>query len=190
MAEIQGNDMRIGTKIEYEGDAWIVEKVQHRTPGNLRAFVQVRMRSLTSGRGTEVRFSATERVPLASLDYKKMQFLYQDDSGYVFMENDSFEQVTISPEDMGDAVNYLQENMEVNVQYYRGRAIGIDVPTFVEMEVVETDPGARGDTVSNVFKPAKLPTGLVVQVPLFINTGDVIRVDTRTGEYVTRVSKA
>lgn len=190
MADIQGNDLRPGAKIIYEGDAWVIEKVTHRTPGNLRAFVQVRMRSLTSGRSMDNRFSSTERIPQAELDYKTMQYMYHDDAGYHFMEHDTYEQVAISAEDLGDAVNYLQENMDVTVQYYQGKPIGVDIQTFVEMPVVETEPGLKGDTVNNVYKPATMATGLVVQVPMFINIGDVIKIDTRTGEYVTRVSKA
>lgn len=187
---INALDLRAGTKIEYNDDAWVVTKMEHRTPGKGNAVVQTRLRSLTDGRNTEIRFMSTEKVQPAELDYKKMQYLYNDDTGYHFMEHETYEQVTIPAEDLGETISYLLENMDVTVQYYKGRAIGVDIPTFAEMTVEQTDPGLKGDTVSNTTKPATMPTGLVVQVPLFIEEGDVIKIDTRTGDYVTRISKA
>jgi len=118
-----------------------------------------------------------------------MQFLYKDASGYVFMDSNTYEQITLPPEELGESALYLLDDMVIEVQFLKGKAIGIDLPNFVEMPIIETEPGSKGDTVTNVLKPAKMRTGLVVQVPLFINTGDVIKIDTRTGEYVTRVSK-
>jgi len=145
------------------------------------------MKKLSDGSTIEQTFRAGEKVQRAYLETKQMQYLYSDSEHFVFMDTDTYEQVTLSGDIMSDVQQWLKEGMMVNVQFYQGKAVGIEVPTFVELEVVETEPGVRGDTAQGGSKPAKLETGAVVQVPLFITEGDIIRVDTRTGEYVERV---
>jgi len=145
------------------------------------------MKKLSDGSTIEQTFRAGEKVQRAYLETKQMQYLYSDGEHFVFMDTDTYEQVTLSGDIMSDVQQWLKEGMMVNVQFYQGKAVGIEVPTFVELEVVETEPGVRGDTAQGGSKPAKLETGAVVQVPLFITEGDIIRVDTRTGEYVERV---
>lgn len=186
---VQAVDLRNGSKIEYNNDVWVVVERVHRTPGNWRALIQTRLRSLTNGRSTEVRFSSNEKVKLADLEHRRMQYLYRDSAGFMFMDTDTYEQISIPPDELGENALYLLQDMEIDVQFLKGKAIGVELPNFVEMAIEETEPGSKGDTVTNVLKAAKMPTGLVVQVPLFINEGDLIKIDTRTGEYVTRVSK-
>jgi len=183
---IQAKNLRPGDKIMYEKDAWQVTEATHRTPGNLRAFVQVRLRHLIHGRTTDTRFSSTESIEEANTENRKMQFLFKDESGYTFMDLESYEQMVVPRENLGNAVNYLLENAEVIVQFLEGKIIGMDLPAAVELVIVETEPGVKGDTVNNVTKPAKMQTGVVVQVPIFVNEGEKIRVDTRSGEYLGR----
>lgn len=181
-------DIRNGLYVGYEGDVWVVTEFHHRTPGNLRAFVQCKIKSLTTGRVIEKTLRGGETFDDADVEYRHMTHLYSDSEGHHFMDQQSYEQVTLSDELLGEQARYLTENMEVDVTYFNGRPIGVRLPVKVDMRVTSTVPGVKGDTVSNVTKEATLETGLVVQVPLFINEGDVIQVDTRDGSYVTRVS--
>lgn len=184
---ISTNDLRPGIIIDLDGTLYLIVTAQHVKPGKGSAFVRVKMKKLSDGSTIEQTFRAGEKVQRAYLETKQMQYLYSDGEHFVFMDTDTYEQVTLSGDIMTDVQQWLKEGMMVNVQFYQGKAVGIEVPTFVELEVVETEPGVRGDTAQGGSKPAKLETGAVVQVPLFITEGDIIRVDTRTGEYVERV---
>jgi elongation factor P len=183
---IQSTQMRPGMVIKFENELYSVFSVFHRTPGNLRGFVQARMRSLRTGTMTEHRFSSEDRVERAALDEQKMEFLYDDGEFYYFMNTETFEQMHLTKDLLGDAVNYLIAQSKVSVEFYEGKPISVELPAAVELTVVETEPGLRGATVSNVTKPAKLETGLVVQVPPFISEGERIRVNTAEGTYLER----
>ena len=167
-------------------DLYSILKMEHRTPGNLRAFVQVKMRNLRTGAMFDNRFSSTEQVERAILDEQEMEFLYQEGDDYTFMNTETYDQVALNTELLGDAVNYLIPNIKVHVEFYEGKPISVELPATVDLKVIETEPGLKGATVSNVGKPAKLETGLVVQVPSFINEGETIRVSTAEGSYLER----
>lgn len=183
---ISSNDFRNGITIEFDGGVWQIVDFQHVKPGKGAAFVRVKMKNVKSGAVVERTFNPGEKVPKAHIDNRQMQFLYESDNMYNFMDNETYEQIALPPEQLGDAPKYLKDNMSIGVLFYQGIVIGIDLPYSVELEVVETDPGIRGDTATGGTKPAKLETGHVVRVPLFINIGDVLRVDTRNGEYLER----
>ena len=187
MADVyMAGDFRNGTTFEMDGNVFKVVEFQHVKPGKGAAFVRAKMRNLCTGAVVERTFNAGERLPKAHIDRREMQYLYEGDGAYNFMDNENFEQVELTKEQLGVAVNFLKENMDVKIMIYEGRILGIDLPNTVELTVVETDPGIRGDTATGGSKPAKLDTGYVVKVPLFINEGDVLRIDTRTGEYIER----
>lgn len=183
---ISVNDLRPGLTIELEGSVWQVIEFLHVKPGKGVAFVRTKLKNLQTGVVLERTFRAGERVEQARVDYRTMQFLYKTDSEYVVMDMESYEQINLSAETLGDATKFLKENMELEVALYHGQPIGVELPTTVELAVVDTDPGLKGDTASGGSKPATLETGAVVQVPLFVNVGDVVRVDTRSGEYLSR----
>jgi len=180
------NDLRRGMAIMYNGDVHIVLECQHRTPGNLRAFVQTTLRNLRTGKSLEVRFSSTEKVDLVPLVARKMEFSYKDGEDYVFTDPETFDTVTVPPEIIGEAKQYLAENTPVTIQFVDEKVVSIELPPAVVLTVVEAPEAIRGDSVSNVQKPVKLETGLVVQAPLFIKVGEKIKVDTRTGKYIER----
>jgi len=183
---IQATKLRPGLVVKHNGELYTIFSVTHRTPGNLRGFVQVRMRSLRSGNMADHRFSSEDRVERAVLDEHEMEYLYQDGDDYHFMNTETYEQTHLSKDTLGDSVQYLTPNLKIQVEFYEGKPIGIELPTTVDMEVVETEPSFKGASVSNVMKPAKLETGLVVQVPPFVNQGDRIRVNTEEGTYQER----
>lgn len=183
---ISVNDFRTGATIEMDGQAFQVVDFQHVKPGKGAAFVRAKLKNVKTGGVVEKTFRAGEKVPKAHLDRREMQYLYNDGEGYVFMDNENYEQITISADAMGDGVKWLLENMDIHVLLFQGNIIGIDMPNFVELEVVETEPGVKGDTATGATKSATLQTGAKVQVPLFINTGDRLRIDTRTGLYMER----
>jgi len=172
--------------IKFNNDLYSVFSVNHRTPGNLRGFVQVRMRSLRSGSMTEHRFSSEDRVEKALLEEHEMQYLYDDGEYYYFMNTENFEQMHLMKDLLGDATQYLIPQLMVKVEFYEGKAMSVELPATVDLMVTETEPGMKGATVSNVTKPAKLETGLVVQVPSFITEGEKIRVNTAEGTYQER----
>lgn len=172
--------------IDYNGDICVVLDVQHRTPGNLRAFVQATLRSIRTGKSSDVRFGSTERVETVPLISRKMEFSYKDGEDYVFTDPETFETVTLPPELVGDAKYYLVENGSVTVTFVEEKAVMVELPASVVLTVSEAPEGVRGDSANNVMKPAVLETGLNVQVPLFIKAGEKIRVDTRTGKYIER----
>lgn len=183
---VSSNDFRNNMTITYEGDAWQIIEFQHVKPGKGAAFVRTKMRNLCTGAVIEKSFNPTERFENAMIDRREMNYLYETDGQYTFMDNETFEQLELSKDQLGDALNFLMENMTVKVVIYEGRILGVELPNTVEMKVVETDPGIRGDTATGGSKPAKMETGYVVRVPLFINEGDTLRIDTRSGDYIER----
>ncbi len=186
---IQATQLKKGMCIKHQNDLYRVVEAMHKTPGNRRGMVQAKIRNLKTGSISDHRFRSVDMVERAILDESEMEYLYQDGDMYHFMNNETFEQVGLSDEVLGDAVSYLIPNIKLGIEFYEGRPVGIDLPLNVEMRVVETEPAIKGASVSNVGKPAKMETGLVVQVPPFINEGDVIRIDTASGSYVERVNK-
>lgn len=184
---ISTNEFRTGLTIEVEGDIYTVVEFQHVKPGKGSAFVRSKLKNLRTGAVIERTFRAGEKLPKAHLERREMQYLYKEGDSYVFMDNESYDQVSLQSEQLGEGVKYLKENMNIFLLSYNGNLIGVDLPNFVELEVVEAEPGLRGDTATGGTKAATLETGLVIQVPLFVEVGDVIRVDTRTGEYLERV---
>ena len=183
---ISSNDFRTGVTVEIDNDVWQVIEFQHVKPGKGAAFVRAKMKNLRTGSVTERTFNAGEKLPKAHIDRRDMQFLYFSDDAYHFMDNETYEQQALTAAQLGDATRFLKENMSIAVMFFQDIIIGLDLPTSVELKVVETDPGIRGDTATGGSKPAKLETGYVVRVPLFIEEGNVLRVDTRTGDYIER----
>jgi elongation factor P len=183
---IPATQLRPGMVIKFNNELYSVFKMEHRTPGNLRGFVQAKMRNFKTGTMIEHRFSSEDRVERASLDEHEMEYLYDDGEYFYFMNTENFEQMHLMKDLLGDAVNFLIPQLKVNVEFYEGKPISVELPPSVDMTVVETEPGLKGATVSNVTKPAKLETGLVVQVPPFINEGEKIRVSTSESTYLER----
>src|SRR6187397_2592306 len=185
---IQATQLKRGMCIKHDNDLYRVVEAMHKTPGNLRGLVQAKIKSLKTGAISDHRFRSVDMVERAILDETEMEFLYQDGDMYHFMNNETFEQIGLSEDVLGDAVSYLVPNIKLKVEMYEERPVGIELPLAVVLKVVETEPAIKGASVSNQSKPAKMETGLVVQVPPFINEGDVIRIDTSTGSYVERVA--
>ncbi|HYZ82979.1 MAG TPA: elongation factor P [Bryobacteraceae bacterium] len=183
---MQATQIRPGMVIKYNNDLYSIFSMTHRTPGNLRAFVQVRMRNLRTGAMLDNRFSSTENVERAILDEQEMEYLYEEGDNFWFMNTEDFEQTPLARDILGDAVDYLIPNLKVHVEFYEGKPISVELPATVDLTVMETEPGLKSATASNVTKPAKLETGLVVQVPPFINEGEKIRVSTSEGAYLER----
>jgi len=183
---ISTNDFRTGVTVTIDGDAWQVVEFQHVKPGKGAAFVRAKMRNLCTGAVVERTFNAAERMPKAVVERRDMQYLYKNGDLYVFMDNETYEQTELSKEQIGNAINFLKENMEAKVMVYETRILGVELPNTVELTVVETEPGIKGDTATGGSKNATLDTGYIVKVPLFINEGDVLRIDTRSGEYIER----
>ena len=183
---ISSNDFRPGTTIELDGNVWQVVDFQHVKPGKGAAFVRCKLKNLQTGAVVERTFNAGEKVPKAHVDRRRMQYLYEVDGAYTFMDNETYDQVELNLEQLGDAKNFLLENMECSIMFFQGIVIGLDLPVSVELKVVETEPGIKGDAATGGNKPATLETGYVVKVPMFINVDDVLRIDTRTGQYIER----
>src|SRR6266700_3709094 len=183
---LSATQLRPGMVIKFNNDLYSVFSMSHRTPGNLRGFVQVRMRSLKSGSMAEHRFSSEAKVEKAVMDEQEMEYLYDDGEYYYFMNTENYEQMHLTKDMLGDGVLYLIPQLRVNVEFYEGKPISVELPPSVEMTVMETEPGLKGATVSNVTKAAKMDTGLVVQVPPFISEGEKIRVSTSDGSYQER----
>ena len=182
----KATELKRGMVIVMDKDLWNVIEAQHVTPGNWRGMVQCVMKNLRTGSKRQHRFGSTEIVETAFLDKKPMQYLYKDAAGYCFMDTQNYEQTILTDDEIGDAKNYLRENDEVQITFHEGLPIGLELPPSVVLTVKETTPGSKGDTVSNVFKPATLETGIVVKVPLFIVEGEKVRIDTRSGEFQGR----
>jgi elongation factor P len=180
------NDLRRGMAISYNGDVAVVLDSQHRTPGNLRAFVQATLRSIRTGKSADVRFSSTEKIDVVPMVTRRMDFSYKDGEDYVFSDPETYETVTLNPEIVGDAKNYLVENGPVTVTFVEEKAVSIELPSSVVLRVADAPEGVRGDSANNVQKSITLETGITVQAPLFIKTGEMIKVDTRTGKYMER----
>src|SRR4051812_38467656 len=180
------NDLRRGMAINYNGDVAVVLDSQHRTPGNLRAFVQATLRSIRSGRSSDVRFSSTEKIDVVPMMTRKMEFSYKDAGDYVFSDPETYETVTLPPEIVGEGKSYLVENASVTVTFVDDKAVSIELPSSVVLTVSDAPEGIRGDSANNVQKPVMMETGITVQAPLFIKTGEKIKIDTRTGKYMER----
>ncbi|HLI35365.1 MAG TPA: elongation factor P [Terriglobia bacterium] len=184
---MNANDLRPGMVIKHNNELYSIFKAEHRTPGNLRAFVQARMRNLRSGAMIDHRFRSEDEVERAIIDEAPMQYLYSDGDSYYFMNTETYEQLHLPKEVVGDRAQYLVPDVTLQVTFYESRPIDVVLPPTVDLKVVETEPGIKGGSATNVGKPAKLETGLIVQVPPFISEGETIRVDTAEGTYLERV---
>jgi elongation factor P len=187
MSSVQATRLRKGHLIKYNGELCRILDMQHVTPGNLRGFVRVRMRNLKNQSQLEHRFRSEDVVERAALDEREMQYLYSDASGHHFMDTTTYEQTQLSDESLGESKLYLLPESTIRVEFYEGAPVGLELPQTVDLKVVETTPSIKGATAAAQVKPAQLETGLVVQVPAFVNEGDVIRVNTESGEYLSRV---
>jgi elongation factor P len=187
--QVSTAEFKKGLKIVFDGQPYAIVDFQHVKPGKGGAFVRTKLKHMKAGRVIDNTFRSGEKVELVDFDERHMQFLYRDDR-YHFMDMETYEQVSLSPEEVGDARDYLKENTEVDVLYIDGAPVTVELPNFIELAIAHTDPGIRGDTAQGGSKPATLETGAVVQVPLFLNEGDVVKIDTRTGEYLGRVAVA
>jgi elongation factor P len=185
---MNANDLRPGMVIRHNGELFSIHKAEHRTPGNLRAFVQARMRNLRTGALSDNRFRSTDTVEKANLDEVDMQYLYADGDSYYFMNTTNYEQIYFHKDVLGDRAHYLMPDVVISVEFYEGKAVDIRLPATVDLKVIETEPGIKGASATNVTKPAKVETGLIVQVPPFISEGEVIRVDTTEGTYLERAN--
>lgn len=183
---ISVNDFKTGVTVELDGQVYQVVEFQHVKPGKGAAFVRAKLKNVKTGGVVEKTFRGGEKLHRAHLDKRGMQYLYKDGDAYVFMDNDNYEQINIAAADIGDGVKWLMENMNIQVLMYQSEIMGVEMPNFVELTVVETEPGVKGDTATGATKLAKLESGASVQVPLFINEGDRLRIDTRSGEYMER----
>jgi len=180
------NDLRKGMAIRYNSNIAIVLEVQHRTPGNLRAFVQLIIRYIGTGKSADVRFGSTDKVELVEVNRQKVEFSYKDQTGYHFMDPETYDTISLNENLLTDAKDYLVENLQVEVLYAEGKAVQVELPSTVTLKVIESAEGVRGDSANNVQKPAKLETGKVINVPLFIKEGELVKIDTRTGDYLGR----
>ncbi|MBW1973619.1 MAG: elongation factor P [Deltaproteobacteria bacterium] len=184
---VSTSEFRKGLKIELEGEPFVIVDFQHVKPGKGGAFVRTKLKSLITGNVLDRTFRSGEAVKTPDLEEKEVQYLYNDGEHFVFMDNNSYEQLYLTPEQLGDSKDFLVENINVKILLHNQKPIGVELPFFIEAEVVQTEPGVRGDTASGGSKPATISSGAVVSVPLFINEGDIIKVDTRTGEYIERI---
>jgi len=187
--QVSTADFKKGLKIHYDGQPYTIVDFQHVKPGKGGAFVRTRLKHMRDGRVIDNTFRSGEKVELVDFEERRMQFLYRDDR-YHFMDLETYEQIALSPAEVGDARDYLKENTEVEVLFIEGSPASVELPNFMELAIAETEPGLRGDTATGGSKPARLETGAVIQVPLFLNVGDVVKVDTRSGEYLERVATA
>lgn len=184
---IVAGDFRNGVTFELDGQIFQIVEFQHVKPGKGAAFVRTRLKNVITGATVERTFNPTDKMPKAHIERKDMQYLYNDGDLYYFMDVETYEQIPINAASIGDAFKFVKENMIVKILSHKGNVFGIEPPTFVELEITHTEPGFKGDTATGATKPATLETGAIIKVPLFVNQGDVIRVDTRTGEYMERV---
>jgi len=184
------NEFRKGLKVLLDNDEpFTIVEFQHVKPGKGGAFVRTRLKSLVTGNVLDRTFKSGDKVEIPDMEDKEMQYMYKEGVNYYFMDVNTYDQLFIEEENLGDATNYLKEGLTINVSFYKGKAIGVDLPDFVDMVVTKTEPGMKGDTAQNATKPAELESGYVIQVPLFLEEGDMVKIDTRTGDYITRVSK-
>lgn len=183
---ISTSDFKTGLTIEIEGDVYTIVEFQHVKPGKGAAFVRTKLKNLKTGGVTERKFNASEKVETAHVERRDMQYLYKDGDHFVVMDNESYEQMGLTEEQIGDGVKWLKENMNLGILLFNGTVIGVDLPNTVQLAVAHTEPGVKGDTATGGSKPATLETGAIVQVPFFVNEGEVLIIDTRTGNYVQR----
>lgn len=183
------SDFKKGLKIEKDGEPWVIVDFQHVKPGKGNAFTRTKLKNLITGNNLEITFKSGEKFNVPDVIQREMQYLYKDDVGFNFMDQENYEQIVVDHVATGEAANYLIENLKCQIMFFRGRVIGIDLPNSVVLKIVETDPGLKGNTVSGGSKPAKLETGAIVTVPLHLNEGDTIKVDTRTNMYIERMNK-
>jgi len=185
--QVSTAEFKKGLKIQLDGEPYSIVDFQHVKPGKGGAFVRTKLRHMKLGRVIDNTFRAGEKVELVDFDEKRMQYLYKDDR-YHFMDLDTYDQISLAPEEVGEARDFLKENTEVEILFIDGNPVSVELPNFIELQIVKTDPGIRGDTATGGSKPATLETGAVIQVPLFLNEGAVVKVDTRSGEYLGRVA--
>lgn len=183
---ISVNDLRTGLTIQVEGEVYSVVEFLHVKPGKGAAFVRTKLKNVKTGAVREITFRGGEKVERALVETRQMQFLYSSSDEFYFMDINNYEQISLRNEDLGEAPKYLLENMTIGIQFFENQPIGVDLPTTVNLKVMETEPGFRGDTATGATKPATLETGIIIQVPLFIDEGEEVKVDTRTGEYLSR----
>ncbi len=183
---VSAGEFRNGVTFDMEGNVYQIIEFQHVKPGKGAAFVRTKIKNVISGAVVEKTFNPTEKFPTAFVERRDMQYLYNDGELYYFMDQETYEQIPINAETLGDNFKFVKENMDVKILSYKGTVFGVEPPFFVELEVTKTDPGFKGDTATNASKPATLETGAEIRVPLFIDEGDIIRIDTRTGEYMER----
>ena len=183
---ICAGDFRNGATFELDGNVYRVIDFQHVKPGKGAAFVRTKIKNVVTGAVVEKTFNPSDKMPKAHIERRNMQYLYSDGGLYYFMDNETYEQSPLNEEQLGDALKFVKENMDVTVLSFKGNVFAVEPPNFVELEIIHTEPGIRGDTATNVIKPATLETGAVINVPSFINIGDVIKIDTRNGEYMSR----
>lgn len=184
---ISAGDFKNGVTFEYDGNIYQVVEFQHVKPGKGAAFVRTKMKNVVTGSVVERTFNPTEKVEKAHIDRQEMEYLYEDSGLYYFMDQETYEQMPLSEEQLGDALKFVKENMTVKILSYKGNVFAVEPPNFVELQITETEPGVKGNTATNVTKFATVETGATISVPMFVNEGDVIRIDTRTGEYMERV---
>lgn len=184
---ISANELRAGVTFELDGEAYVVIQFTHIKPGKGSPFVRLKMKNLMTGNVIEQTFRPEEKVKSAYLEHKKMLYLYEADGVYTFMDLQTYEQIALTKADLGDSVNYLIENIVVDVVYFQDKPVSVELPTFIEATITHTEPGVKGDTATGANKTAEIETGYSVMVPLFVNEGDKIRIDTRSGEYLERV---
>ena len=185
---ISAGDFRNGLTFEFEGNVFQVVEFQHVKPGKGAAFVRTKLKNVITGSMVERTFNPTEKVEKAMIERKDMEYLYEDSGLYYFMDMETYEQIPLSQDQLGDSLKFVKENMTVTILSYKGNVFAVEPPNFVELEVVATEPGVKGNTASNVTKPATVETGAVINVPMFINEGDKIKIDTRTAEYLSRAN--
>lgn len=184
---IMAGDFRKGVTVEIDGVVWSIADFQHVKPGKGAAFVRTRLKNVMTGAVLERTFSPTDKYPLAHIETKDMEYLYSDGELYYFMDIETYEQIPLNFEQVEDAIDFIKENDQVKMRFYKGSAFSVEAPNFVELKVTETEPGFKGDTATGTTKPAVVETGYHIAVPLFVNEGDIIRIDTRTGEYMSRI---
>lgn len=186
---ISAGDFRNGLTFEFEGNVYQVVEFQHVKPGKGAAFVRTKLKNVITGSVVERTFNPTEKVEKAMIERKDMEYLYEDSGLYYFMDQETYEQIPLSEEQLGDSLKFVKENMTVTILSYKGNVFAVEAPNFVELKVTATEPGVKGNTASNVTKPATVETGAVINVPMFINEGDIVKIDTRTSEYLSRVNQ-
>ena len=183
---VTAGDFKKGLTVEWDGGIWTIVDFQHVKPGKGAAFVRTKIKNIITGAVVERSFNPTDKMPKAIIETKVMQYLYNDGDLYYFMDNETFEQLALPKEQVEDSIPFMKENTEATIRFYKGAPFSVEAPTFVDLEVIHTEPGFKGDTASNTTKPATVETGFTLQVPLFIEIGDKLHIDTRTGEYLSR----